>query len=649
MVQAVDTEQEKHGAIDRYRLSRLHSEGGLGRVWVAADPNIGRDVALKELLSSQAVDPDARARFLGEAKITGQLEHPNIVPVYDVGEREDDRCPFYTMRFVRGPTLSDAIKEEQAEPRGKRAWPRSRQRLLRALCSVCNAISHAHSRSIIHRDLKPDNIILGPHGELLLLDWGLAKHIEAEDAEAASDHEPELLKTQAGTVMGTIAYMSPEQAEGQNSDKRTDIYGLGAILFEILTGQPPHSGDDVVSVLRNIIDGDSPTARSINPLVPAALDAICRKAMARQPGARYATANDIVLDLERWMTDQEVGVLPDKRLARITRWVRRNQSWAYTGTAAILLVSIVATMAALWLGAAADRERGLREHSIQVSAKFAARALSSDILLRWSILESAATSDLLRRELTEQDHDDGALQKWLKAQFDLHKSKTRAVSWIVQDRTGLQRARAPKGKSIGDNFAYRDYFHGQGRDLLKSHTEVVIPIQEQYRSIVFISQVTHHLMVAFSVPVFDTDQVDQRTVIGVLGMTVELGKFDILGDVGLGDNQMAVLIDTREDWKHEKGLVLQHAELARLRTEQDVGADPGSLSQTMHHLASDRVEYFQQQRRGIDPNYRDPVGGNYEGRWLAAFEPVLVSNNDGSDNDTGWVVVIQERVARRSD
>lgn len=628
-------------AIDRYRLTRLHSEGGLGRVWLATDPDVGREVALKELLAEQAQDPSARDRFVGEARITGQLEHPNIVPVYDVGEREEDRRPFYTMRFVRGPTLAVAIRDN-FEQHGERGWPRSRQRLVRTLVSIGNAISHAHTRGIVHRDLKPENIVMGPHGELILLDWGLAKRI-GPHAEGGEANEPAPQATAAThplatSVVGTIAYMAPEQAEGRAPDERTDVYGLGAILFEVLTGRPPHTGDDPVRVLERIIEGETPRARATLASVPAALDAICAKAMARRREDRYATAGAFVRDIERWLADEPVDVLPDSLPTAIARWTRRHQSLALVGAAGLLLVGIVATVAAIWLGASAERERGLAERGAQVSARLAARALGSEMEVRWGALQASARDEALRRALREPtDERGGPLQRWIEREFGEHGQRLAAVSWIVQDRAGIQRARAPFSEaSVGRSYAFRDYFHGGGRDLDPTATDVE-PIRGPHLSAVFRSQVTQNLMVAFTVPVWDRDEREDRSVLGVLGMTVELGLglFDCLKQLGLDDDQIAVLIDTREDWNDRRGLVLQHPELVRGRA-----AGQPLVAQ---HVSPQQLETFTRTHAGVIRNYRDGFGGAYSGSWLAAFEPVHAGRYGAGD--TGWVVVIQEREA----
>src|SRR5262245_47174484 len=205
-------------ARERYTLNRLHATGGIGRVWLARDANLGRDVALKELRPERAGQPTVWARFLKEAQVTGQLEHPGIVPVYEVGRRPHDQAPFYTMRFVRGRTLAEAARAYHDRRARGEAGPLELRELLTALVGVCNAVAYAHSRGVLHRDLKPQNVILGDYGEVIVLDWGLAKVVgerEGDAAPLALAAEGDGGRTVAGQVLGTPAYMAPEQAEGR--------------------------------------------------------------------------------------------------------------------------------------------------------------------------------------------------------------------------------------------------------------------------------------------------------------------------------------------------------------------------------------------------------------------------------------------------
>jgi PAS domain S-box-containing protein len=296
----------------RYALSRLHAVGGIGRVWRAKDHQLDREVAVKELLPNKAADSKTAARFLREARLTGQLEHPGIVPVYELARRPGTNQPFYSMRFVRGQTLSDAMHAYHAKrSAGESAQPEFLS-LLAAFVAVCNTIAYAHSRGVVHRDLKGDNVMLGDFGEVIVLDWGLAKMIHQPDLEEAETRTDALGATQdasltvQGEVAGTPAYMAPEQAQGRvdQIDERTDIHGLGAMLYEILTGQPPFVGSTTLEVLQKVIRGDPPPPRELWNEVPPSLEEACLKALARDPAQRYARADELAQEVQRWQETQ---------------------------------------------------------------------------------------------------------------------------------------------------------------------------------------------------------------------------------------------------------------------------------------------------------------------------------------------------------
>jgi serine/threonine-protein kinase len=335
------------GAGERYTLSRLHATGGIGRVWLARDASLGRDVALKELRPERAGQPALWARFLREAQVTGQLEHPGIVPVYEVGCRPDDEAPFYTMRFVRGRTLADATRAYHERRARRAAGPLELRELLMAFVGVCQAVAYAHGRGVLHRDLKPQNIVLGDYGEVIVLDWGLAKVLGHAESDAAADRAPVALQgegardeTVAGQVLGTPAYMAPEQAEGRLDllDTRTDVYGLGAVLYEVLTGQPPFAAGDTTAVLRRVVHDAPQPPRTVVPGVPRALEAVCLKALAKRPAERYARAQELAEDVKRFLADEPVDAYRDPLTTRLTRWGRRHRTLAAGAGMAVLAV-----------------------------------------------------------------------------------------------------------------------------------------------------------------------------------------------------------------------------------------------------------------------------------------------------------------------
>jgi serine/threonine-protein kinase len=340
----------------RFRILRPHAAGGLGEVFVAADTELHREVALKEIRPSHADDPQSRARFVLEAEITGNLEHPGIVPVYALGYYGDGR-PYYAMRFVKGDSLKEAIAQYHLDG-GSGRNPGARALalcgLLRRFLDVCNAVAYAHSRGVLHRDLKPSNVMLGPYGETLVVDWGLAKVVGRSDSgpgpEEATLRPPsgsELTPTVQGEACGTPAYMSPEQAAGRLDDlgPASDVYSLGAVLYHLLTGRAPFEGD-VDDVLRAVKRGGFPSPQALDPSIDPALEAVCLKAMAMEPADRYATPRVLAEDLERWLADEPVAAWREPRFVRARRWLGRHRTQVAAGVAAwaVALVGLTAVL-----------------------------------------------------------------------------------------------------------------------------------------------------------------------------------------------------------------------------------------------------------------------------------------------------------------
>lgn len=418
-------ENEDEGA--RYSRTRVHSQGGLGRVWLARDHTLNREVALKEIRNDRGVTAEKVRRFMREAQITGQLEHPNIIPVYELSA-DSSESPYYTMRFLRGGTLSDRITTFQ---KTKTAGWNSLEltQLLSAFVGVCHAIAYSHSRGVIHRDLKPDNIMLGAFGEVILLDWGLAKTVD----EVIGDHEEtgpavEVVgeaavdRTQYGQIVGTVNYMAPEQASGnlRKIGPATDIYGLGGILYAILTGCAPHhrlraeSGDGSTrAILHQIASGEAPSARAADQTIPKALDAICAKAMARSTKGRYETATQLAEDVQRWLADEPVSAHQAQFRERAVRWMRRHKSWTVATAAALLLVSVISTSAALMV----NRARGE------------------------AVLAQGQAEDALAKEqealIAETKARDDAMRMLRKARQSVDRSFT-GVSMVLKNYPGVQ-------------------------------------------------------------------------------------------------------------------------------------------------------------------------------------------------------------------
>ncbi|MFP6763178.1 MAG: serine/threonine-protein kinase, partial [Planctomycetaceae bacterium] len=428
----------------RYQLVNNFARGGLGQIWMANDVRLRREVAYKELLPKALRSANAVERFLEEAQITGQLEHPSIVPVYDIGYQQNG-TPFYSMKLVRGETMEKHIEHLHELPKNSPEFTLARRRLLGNFIDICNAIAFAHDRGVLHRDLKPLNVMLGAFGETLVLDWGLAKVLDnpdrkddpdkttkplhqegidtdcetlmqttdqsdtaesgttgpaadsrpvsalpvsgtaaggtaagaAENSAAASftmedsqsilgetkryvktDVRTAGTETMMGSIMGTPAYMPPEQAKGNldELDARTDIYSLGGILYKLLTNeQPIQKTKAIKKLLERIIAGDITPPRRHDPQIEKPLEAVCLKAMARIQDDRYACALTLAADVEAFLADEPVSCFNDPPLVKARRWMKQNPR---------KVVSTGTTLAAgflVWLGSVAVHASTLAE------------------------------------------------------------------------------------------------------------------------------------------------------------------------------------------------------------------------------------------------------------------------------------------------
>lgn len=287
-------------AAERYTISGSLGEGGMGEVRRVLDGVLERQVAMKVLGLRISANPNARARFYREARTIGQLQHPGVVPIYDRGILEDGR-PFYTMPEVVGETLTELIRSVHDHP-GRTTW--NLRRLVDAFLTVCETMAYAHSRGVIHRDLKPSNIMVGAFGEVLVLDWGLAK-VQGEPSEAASrmvETHSDTALTLDGEVSGTIHFMPPEQARGEIArlGPASDVYSLGAILYAILSGAYPYQGRSGREVLALLVgDPSAPVVPARR--VPGPLVSICYRAMAPRPEDRFDDASEMAREVRDWL------------------------------------------------------------------------------------------------------------------------------------------------------------------------------------------------------------------------------------------------------------------------------------------------------------------------------------------------------------
>jgi WD40 repeat protein len=330
---------------ERYRLDGVVAEGGHGRILRAQDLHLERLVALKEPISFGS---STEERFLREARITARLQHPSIVPVYEAG-RWPGGEPFYAMKLLSGRSLARLIDSLSSLSERLAALPH--------VLAVAEAMAYAHSQRVIHRDLKPSNILVGEFGETVVIDWGLAKELDkpelppsATGSSPVGSPDPE--RTQMGTILGTPAYMPPEQASGQTVDERADVYALGSILYHLLSGQAPYLGTTSQEVLQRVITEEPTPLAQLQPRLTQDLLDIVSRAMARDPAQRYPSARELAEDLRRFLQGQLVGAHRYTRWERMQRFARRHRT--------TLIVAAFATLA-LVVGEVIDHNRIVQE------------------------------------------------------------------------------------------------------------------------------------------------------------------------------------------------------------------------------------------------------------------------------------------------
>jgi len=367
--------------LGRYPVTGHLGAGGMGEVLQVTDTDLGRELAAKVILGRS--DPGTLAKFIREAQVTGQLEHPNIVPLYELGMTADQQI-YFTMKRVEGRTL-----EQVLDSAAGRLIP-----LLQILVKVCDALDFAHSRDVIHRDLKPANIMVGRFGEVQVMDWGLAKVLGQEDpaaeglaltvdtgrfAEMARNGDSEPAMTLDGTVCGTPQYMPPEQARGEidKLDARSDVYAIGAILYQMLADKPPYDGDNAWSILRQVIEAPprAPSAVAPGREIPWELEALVSKAMAPSREARYQNVNHLKRDIEAWLDGRVLGAAQYSTWQVAKKWAARNKP------AVVAAVGVALAVIAAFVGVSRQLRNARRAEGLARLAETAQKKQKEEALL----------------------------------------------------------------------------------------------------------------------------------------------------------------------------------------------------------------------------------------------------------------------------
>jgi len=477
--------------------------GGIGRVLIAHDAHLGREVAVKELLHRSGGPAGSRSpthpreslaasRFLREARLTGQLEHPNIVPVYELGTRADGTL-YYTMKVVRGRNLAHAL--ESVAGQGLRA----RMKLLNHYADLCDAIAYAHSRGVIHRDIKPENVMVGEFGETVVLDWGLAKPKHARDlrgdeatvatgeaateattvdvhgvsqgADTESPSSPEpavspaaavagkpigqrktdagrgLAATDDGTLLGTPMYMSPEQAQGDLAqiDERSDVWALGVVLYEILTGEAPFLAKSAIELLLKIVNGTFDKVASKCPEAPPELAAIAEKALSRNPAYRYPDARAMAEEVRAYLTGGRVQAYNYRPWTLVKRWAGRHK--AALVVAALGLVALIALGVVSYVQIADERDRAMQAEGEAVQSMNAATtALKRAEVAEGEARRSRDSAEALVRYMVSDLKD--RLEPL--GQLALLSSVASAIDQHYDDTAGVLTAQGPNPHTLED-------------------------------------------------------------------------------------------------------------------------------------------------------------------------------------------------------
>lgn len=628
------------GAIAHFQLFERIGMGGFGAVWKAFDTELERIVAIKIPRKDRISAADIE-QFLHEARVAAQLSHPHIVTIHEIGRWED--LHYIVSDFIEGTSLTEWIKQKKP----------TRVQAAKLCALIARALHEAHECGIVHRDLKPGNILIDEKGEPHLTDFGLAK---------TADRESDSRRTKDGQVMGTPAYMSPEQAKGDSrtSDRRSDVYSLGVVLFELLTGELPFRGN-TRALIHQVIHNEAPSPRRLNHNIERDLETICLKCLQKEPRRRFATALEVAEELERFLSGEPIRSRPIDTLERSIRWAQRNSA-----TALIAACSILALAALDFLYAYSKLEERTARQAIQQQdrAQDKARALQQQLSRYRYVVQQFAENPRLR-ELFEQNHGSVIWSAEALAEiqrmtvendarlndpahgFLMEGERDPFENWFVMDADGHVRGHSPTPQV--DNYAYRDYFRGALRaaeQRAKLKAQGVLG-QKTYVSRIYKSVTDGAYKFGISAPIYSLSNPDQ--VVGVVMASIlagrardpnsgEIRSTQLTSLTAAGDHSFSVLVGPFDDSDPEHPAqdqgeskvyrIVQHPAYAHLSPDPASGA-----------AVEEAIEFPALGASAAPPadtNFRDPLGKYdpaFARRWIAGFARVP---------DTPMLVITQE-------
>lgn len=594
-----------------YEHEQFLGNGAYGEVWVAVNRNSGRKVAIKYFTRRGGLDWASLAREV--EKLRYLFSDRYVVQLFEVGWESDP--PYYVMEFMENGSLEDLLRTSNLSVHNAVGYFRE----------IAVALVHAHDKGILHCDLKPGNILLDHEHRPRLADFGQSR-----------------LTNEMSPALGTLYYMAPEQADlTANPDARWDVYALGAVMYRMLTGKPPHyqpgplsDGNleaQLAAYRKLILNAPMPEAHHKLPGVDAELASIIDRCLEPSPSKRFANPQAVLGALDAW------------QLARVRRPLLFLTGWGF----AVMLLAMAAVGAYVFWTSVNTAEHGVTGRAVEGN-QFAAQAEAQQMALetehRWRLLEFAASDPRLRKwlaagaALENQPHLVGELDDWLREQRakynqDFRKGAEASV-WTALDRGGYIRSMDPPYGSLRNQyFGYRDYFTGLGFNSPDTTGPPKAIIAGPHRSLVYRRRSTKTWAVTFSVPVRGAD--NKVEPVGVLTMSIDL-KHE---DAPEGLKRFSTLVDTRPDANGKAGLIVRHPYMASLPADSDEEKLPLYYNEQLVELAKQRPPGWELIREYHDPVEREPYGGT----WLAGVAPVVFRSGHDKEVDTGFLIVVQER------